>query len=127
MALRTSGLTAVAVLKRETIVQMGKDLSQKVACKSPIPCVREQLQIDADDPDLPDVFDYMRFFCVGKKTHAGMLFPFSVIFVKSKKRQMRFSAFAVASILKHDCPLRRVVVMERTHRGKPSHMFCPSP
>ena len=36
LALRTSELTAVAILKGEMIVQMGKDISQKVAYKSVI-------------------------------------------------------------------------------------------
>ena len=57
LALRTSELTAVAVLKGEIIVQMGKDLSQRVAYKSVRDRVKKELRHAADDPDLPDVYD----------------------------------------------------------------------
>ena len=111
LALRTSELTAVAILKGEMIVQMGKDLSQKVAYKSVIAQVRRELKIAADDPDLLDVFDYLRSLRVGKNTYVDWLLQFGSAFVDSKKRQLRFSAFAVANKINHDFPLTRIAVI----------------
>ena len=56
ISMRTSELTAVAVLKGEIIVQMGKDLSQGVAFRTVRERVRAQLPTVADDPDLPELF-----------------------------------------------------------------------
>ena len=127
LALRTSELTAVAVLKGEMIIPMGKDLSQKVAYKSAIAKVRQELKIGADDPDLPDVFDYLRSLAVGKNTYVDRLLQFGAAFVDSKKRQLRFSAFAVANKINHDYPLTRVAVIERAYQKKPCNGFCPNP
>ena len=127
LALRTSELTAVAVLKGEMIVQMGKDFSQKVVYKSVIAKVRQELKISADDPDLPDVFDYLRSLGVGKNTYVDRLLQFGAAFVDSKKRQLRFSAFAIANKINHDYPLTRVAVIERSYQKKPSNGFCPNP
>ena len=111
LALRTSELTAVAVLKGEMIVQMGKDLSQKVAYKSVIAKVRKELKIGADDPDLPDVFDYLRSLAVGKNTYVDIFaFLFLLPSLILKKQEMRFSALAVVNRIRHDCPLSMVVV-----------------
>ena len=53
--MRTTELTAVAVLKGEIIVQMSKDVSQRVAFQTVRDRVRSQLHTAADDPDLPEV------------------------------------------------------------------------
>ena len=127
VALRTSELTAVAILSGEMIIQMGKDFSQKVAYKSVIAKVRCELRMAADDPDLPDVFDYLRSLAVGKNTYVDRLLQFGAAFVDSKKRQLRFSAFAVVNKIDHDYPLTRVVVIERAYRQKPNHGYCPNP
>ena len=58
--------------------------------------VRQELKISADDPDLPDVFDYLRSLGVGKNTYVDRLQESGAAFVDSKKRQLRFSAFAIA-------------------------------
>ena len=127
LALRTSELTAVAVLRGEMIAQMGKDFSQKVAYKSVIAKVRQELKVGADDPDLPDVFDFLRSLAVGKNTYVDRLLQFGAAFVDSKKRQLRFSAFAVVNKINHDYPLTRVAVIERAYQKKPNHGYCPNP
>ena len=127
LGLRTSELSAVAILKGEIITQMGSDLSQKVAYKSVIAQVRRELKIAADDPDLPDVFDYLRSLGVRKNTYVDYLLQFGSAFVDSKKRQLRFSAFAVVNKINHDFPLTRVAVIERAFYKKPCNGFCPNP
>ena len=127
MGLRTSELTAVAVLKGEMIAQMGKDLSQDVAYTSVLERVRRELKLAASEPDLPDVFDFLRSLGVGKNTYVDKLLQFGAAFVDSKKRQLRFSAFAVLNKVNHDYPLSRVAIIKRAYRKKPHHTFCPNP
>ena len=77
---------------------------------------------------MSDVFDYSRSLAIGKNTYVDRLLQFGVAFVDSKKRQLRFSAFAVANRINHDYPLTRIVVIERAYRKKPNPVgFCPNP
>ena len=127
LALRTSELTAVAVLKGEIIVQMGPKLSQQVVYRTVIERVRRELMLAADDPDLPDVYDFLRSIGVGYNTYIDGLLDFGATFVDSKKRQLRFSAFAVANQIDDDLPLTKIGVLKRAYRKKPSHGYCPNP
>ena len=97
MALHTTELTAVSVLKGEIIVQLSKNLGQRVAFQTVQERVRAQLDTAADDPDLPEVFDYLISAGVGKNSYIEDLLEFGGCFVDSKKRRLRFSAFAVAN------------------------------
>ena len=65
LALRTTELTAVKVLKGEIIIQMSKNVGQCVAFKTVRDRVREQLDTVADDPDMKEVFDYLIGIGVG--------------------------------------------------------------
>ena len=76
MAMRMTELTAIAVLQGEIIVQLSKDVSQRVAFQTLRDRVRSQLHTAADDPDLSEVFDFLISVGVGEK------------------RQLRFGAFA---------------------------------
>ena len=127
VALRTSELTAVSVLKGEMIRQMGKDFSQDVVYKNVLEMVRRELHLAANEPELPDVFDFLRSLGVGKNTYVDQLLQFGAAFVDSKKRQLRFSAFAVVNKVNHDYPLSRVAIVKRAYRKKPHHTFCPNP
>ena len=127
VALRTTELTAVAVLKGEIIVQMSKDVGQRVAFQTVRDRVRQQLRHAADDPDLPEVFDFLISLGVGKNSYIDELLEFGSCFVDSKKRQLRFGAFAVARKICIEAPLTRVAVIKRAYRKKPIHGFCPSP
>ena len=90
LALRTTELTALAVLKGEIIVQMGKDVSLRVAYQT----VRDQVQVQlgsaADDPDLPEVFDFLIGAGVGQNTYVQDLLDFAVCFVDSNKKTIAF-------------------------------------
>ena len=89
IALRTTELTAVAVLKGEIIVQAGKDLSQIVAFETVRERVRVQLDSAADDPDLPEVFDFLMSVGVGRNAYIDDLLEFAACFVDSNKSQLR--------------------------------------
>ena len=127
LSLRTTEMTAFAHLKGEIIVQMGKDLSQRVAFASVRDKVRMQLDSAADDPDLPELFDFLINAGVGHNTYLQDFQDFSCVFVDSTKRQLRLSAFAVANKIAEQAPLTKIAVMKRAYRKKPSMGFCANP
>ena len=131
IALRTTELTAVAVLKGEIIVQsrenVGKGLGQRVAFGTVRERVRAQLDSAADDPDLTELFDFLMSAGVGKNSYIEDLLEFGGCFVDSKKRQLRFSAFAAANKICEQAPWSKIAVMKRAYRKKPVNGFCPCP
>ena len=127
MAMRTTELTAVAVLKGEIIVQLGKDLSQRVAFQSVRDRVRAQLHTAADDPDLTEVFDFLISNGVGKNGYIDHLMEWTTCFVDSKKRQLRFSAFTAVNNMCAEAVWSRMAVVKRAYRKQPTLGFCPSP
>ena len=128
MAMRATELTAVAVLQGEIIiVQMSKDVSQCVAFQTVRGRVRSQLHTAADDPDLPEVFDFLISAGVGKNSYIDHLLEWTTCFVDSKKRQLRFSAFAVVNKMCEQAVWSRIAVVKRAYRKHPNNGFCPSP
>ena len=126
VALRTTELTAVAILRGEIIAQLAFQ-GQCVAFKTVRDRVRAQLDAVADDPDLPEVFDYLISAGVGKNSYIEDLLEFGSCFVDSKKRQLRLSAFAVANKIPAKFPWTKIAVVKRAYRKKPINGFCPSP
>ena len=95
MAMRTTELTAISVLKGEIIVQMNKDVSQQVAYQTVVDAVSSQLGTAVADPDLPEVFDFLISNGVGKNFYIDDFLDYCGVFVNSKKRQLRLSAFGL--------------------------------
>ena len=126
LALRTTELTAVAVLRGEIIVQ-SKNISQKVLFKSVVDNVRRELSVAADDPELIEVFDYLISLGVGTNSYVEELEEFAIFFVNSKFRQLRFSAFGSANKVPENCPLVKLALIKRAFRKKPANGYCPSP
>ena len=106
---------------------MGKDFSQDLVYKNVLEKVRRELNLAASEAELPDVFDFLRSLGVGKNTYVEKLLQFGATFVDSKKRQLRFSAFAVVNNVNHDYPLSSVAIVKRAYRKKSHHTFCPNP
>ena len=127
MALRTTELTAVAVLKGEIMTQMNMHVGQRVAFQTVRDRVRSQLSFAADDPDLPAMFDFLISSGVGTNSYIDDLLEFGACFVDSKKRQLRFSAFAAANKICQKAPWTRIAVVKRAYRKKPLLGYCPSP
>ena len=127
LALRTTEITAVAVLKGEIITQMSQEVGQRVAFRTVQDRVRLQLDAAADDPDLPEVFDFLIALGVGVNSYVDDLLEFASTFVDSKKRQLRFGAFAVCNKMPAEVPWTKVAVIKRSYRKKPLLGFCPSP
>ena len=89
--------------------------------------MRNQLDTAADDPDLPELFEYLISLGVGKNTYVDDLMAFTQIFVDSKCRQLRYSAFQVPNRMCKNSPWSKIAMMKRCYRKKPLNGFCPSP
>ena len=126
IAMRTSELTAISVLKGEIIVQSA-NISQKVTFKSVLAETRKELSLAADDPDLIEVFLYLVSLGVGSNSYVNELQEFARFFVNSKYRQLRFAAFGCANAAPENCPLVKLALIKRAYRKKPYNAFCPSP
>ena len=107
LALRTTEFTAVAVLKGEIMVQLSKSVGQRVAFQSVRDCVRVQLDSAADDPELPELFDFLINAGVGNNSYIDNLLEFGGCFVNSKKDSCVLSALAVANRI-HQQALGRI-------------------
>ncbi len=92
LSLRTTELTALATLKGDIIVQMGKDFSQRVAYQTVRDRVELQLDSAAEEPDLPELFDFLISAGVGQNTYVEDFQDFAGVSVDRRKRQLRFSA-----------------------------------
>jgi hypothetical protein len=127
VALRTTELTAVAVLRGAIIVSNAKDLSQRVAWVTVREKVRSELGTTADDPDLPDLFNYLVSAGVGVNTYVEHLLDFGTSYVDSKHRQLRLGVFAIINKIWKECQWVKVSVTERAYRKNPTYGYCPSP
>ena len=87
-------------------------------------CGTEQLVSAAEDPDLPELFDFLINDGVGQNAYAQDVEDFVTVFVDSKRRQLRFSAFAVANKVDQVAPLTKIAIMKRACRKKANLGFC---
>ena len=126
LAMRTTEIQAVQVLRGEIIAQGGA-VAQSACFESVKAKVGQALGDAAGDPDLVELFDYMVSLGVGSNTYLENLLDFTRFFVNSKKRQLRFSAFTAANKLPKSCPRIRVGLIKRAYKKVPSNQFCPNP
>ena len=127
MAMRTTDLTAIAVLKGEIMFQLGREVSQKVAYKTVLDKVRVQLDNAADDEHLPEIFEFLISNGVASNSFISELLEWAGIFVDGKKRQLRFHAFGVINKMCDSAPWAKMAVIKRAYRKEPQNGFCPSP
>ena len=126
-ALRTTELTAVAVLKGAIVAEMSKDVAQDVAYATVKEACRIELQEAVDDPDFIEMFDFLISMGAGKNTYVDQLLQFAEQFVDSSKRQLRFAAIADANKICPHAPLSRIAALKQSYRKKPQNGFCTGP
>ena len=127
--MRTSELSAISMLKGEIIAQQqANGLSQQVAYATVRRKVLKQLGHAADDPDLPEVFDWLISAGVGTNTFVDDLLSWTEVFVDSSKRRLRFTAWTVVNKMHVLGNWSRCAVLKRAYRKKPSASgTCPNP
>ena len=128
LSLRTSELSALATLKGEILRSRVQDVSQQVAYQQVRERVALQLDSALEDPDLPDIFDFLISTGVGVNTYVDEFLEFAGIFVDGAKRQLRFAAFGAVNKMKEKAPRCKMAVLKRAYRKKPPvGIICPNP
>ena len=125
LALRTTELTAVAVLKGEVMRHLSKDLSQRVAFDTVRDRCRSQLDTAWHDPDLPAVFDFLISVGAGHNTFVDDFLAYAAKFVDSKKRQLRLGAFGAVNLIPEQFPWTKIAVLKRAYKKKPNERVLP--
>jgi hypothetical protein len=120
MSMRTTELTAISVLKGEIIFQMA-GVSQHVAFQTVRDRVRHQLANAADDPDLPELFDFLISNGVGKNTYIDQFMEWTGRYVDSKRRQLRFTAWYPVNKMCPEAVWARMAVLKRAYRKQPQN------
>ena len=127
LALRTTEITAVAVLKGAIMTELSMDVSQRVAFESVRDRCRSELDVAADDPDLALVFDFLISVGAGRNTFIDDFLTYAAKFVDSKKRQLRLQAFGRLNAIPEKFPWTKIAVLKRAYRAPPVNGFCPAP
>ena len=126
LAMASSEMSAVSALNG-AIIEMNANHGQGIAYATARDKVRQQLPIMADDPDFPEVFEFLIHTGAGTNTYVQNLLDYAEKFVDAGKRRLRLSAFGVVNKLPMDAPWTKIAVVKRAYRGKPNAGYCASP
>ena len=126
LAMASGEMSAVSALNG-AIIEMNATHGQGIAYATARDKVRQQLPIMADDPDFPEVFEFLIHTGAGTNTYVQNLLDYAEKFVDAGKRRLRLSAFGVVNKLPMDAPWTKIAVVKRAYRGKPSAGYCASP
>ena len=127
MALRTSELTAMAVLSGAVALQLESAVAGEVAFESVKEKVRVQLHMYVDMPGFIDLFEFVVNMGAGKNTFIQQLLDFGSKFVDPKQRQMSLAAFAEVNKLPLTVPRVKLAMLMRAYRKPPQRGWCPTP
>ena len=127
VALRTTELTAVAVLAGEIGKRRSADVAAKMEFVSIKQSVAHQLDVIVDEPDFIALFECLISLGAGVNTYIPELLDFGSKFVNQKKRQLRLCAFAEVNKIPAQFPRTKVAVLKRAYRETPKNGFCPNP
>ena len=126
VAMRTTEIQAIKVLRGEIIIQMSKDVGQQVCFQTVRNRVDMRLGLAVADPDLQELFTFLISNGVGMNTYIDDFLEWAQAAVNPKKRQLRFVAFTPINKMAN-APASRIAVAKRAYRGTPTWGFCPSP
>ena len=127
VALKTTELTALAVLTGAVGQEMERQTANKVAFETVKERVRADLDVLVDEPDFMDLFEFVIHLGADKNSYIPGLLTFGSKFVDQKKRRLRLQAFAVANKMPTHCPLSKVACIKRAYRKDPQKGYCPNP
>ena len=126
-ALRTSELTAVAVLTGVVTKEMNENVAREVAYSSIKEKLRNQLDSYIDEPEFIELFQTVLELGAGTSSFLTELMAFGSKFVNSKTRQLRLGAFTLINKLPTECPRSKIAILKRAYRKPPLYGYCPSP
>ena len=126
VAMRTTEIQAIKVLRGEIIAQMSKDVGQQVCFQTVRNRVDMRLGLAVADPDLQQLFTFLISNGVGTNTYIDDFLEWAQVAVNPKKRQLRFVAFTPINKMVN-APASRIAVAKRAYSGKATWGFCSSP
>ena len=87
VGMRMTEIEAFTVLKGQVIIEMNKDVGDRVCFQTVVDAVAMQLGPAVADPDLLELFDYLISNGVGKNSYIDDLLDWAAFYVNGKKRQ----------------------------------------
>ena len=126
-ALRTSELTAVAVLTGAVTMQMEGSLSREVDYATIKDKLRNELDTYVDEPEFIELFQTVVDLGANTASFLPELMEFGSKFVNSKIRQLRLNAFTAINKIPTEFPRTKIAVLKRAYRKPPTYGYCPSP
>ena len=127
MALRTSELTAMAVLTGAVGLALESAVAGEVAFESVQEKVRDELDMCVDTPGFMDLFEFVVNMGASKNTFIPQLLEYGSKFVDPKQRQLSLQAFAEVNKLPLQVPRVKVAMVMRAYRKPPNKCWCPAP
>ena len=135
LAMRTTEWSALYTLKGQIIKaaktqelnQTAVAAGQLVAYAKVFEACHVELDNAADDPDLPDLFDFLVSLGVGVNSYCEDLQAFGKRFVDSKQRQLRFAAFGVMNKIDLAYPRMKLAIIKRAYRKPSNGKYCANP
>ena len=127
IALKTTEMTALAVLNGTVGRELQSQLANDVSFETVREKVRHELDMWADDADLIELFDFSINLGATKNTFVSGLTEWASKFADPKIRQLRLSAFGEANKLPPWAPRLKVMLIQRALRKEPVGTFCPNP
>ena len=127
MALRTTELTAMAVLTGHMTLQANAALATRMDFEAIREKVRAELDVFVDEPEFVGLFDYILNLGVGEAGFVQRLLDFGETFVDPLQRRLRLDAFGNANKLPLEVPGVKVALVMRAYRKDPQLTWCPSP
>ena len=128
VALRTTEMTALAVLNGAIgLALLSNRVTSTVSWEMVQEKVRTELDIWVDDPDFIEAFDYVINLGATKNTFVSGLLEWAEVFVDSKLRQLRLTAYGEANKLPIWAPRLKRALIQRAYRKTPINGYCPGP
>ncbi len=127
VALRTTELTALAVLTGAVTRELESAVADSVAFETVKEKVRKELDMFVDDPEFIALFEFVVSQGASKGGFVSDLIAFGSKFVNQKTRQLRLGAFAEANKLPLTAPRVKNAMIMRAYRKTPAMKYCPSP
>ena len=127
VALRTTELTAVAVLSGECALHSSLRGSDSIDFLKVKAAVRSKLDCFVEEPEFQELFSFVINLGADSGPFIGELLDFGSRFVDQKQRQLRLHAFVEINKVSNHCPRTKIAALKRAYRKKPSYGLCPSP
>ena len=127
VALKTTELTAVAVLSGECGLQWQRSSSDEISFQEVKAAVRQQLDTLAEEAEFQELFDFVINLGASRNPYVPDLIDFGARFINPKQRQLRLGAFTTVNKMNNQCPRSKIAALKRAYRKNPTYGYCPSP